>query len=170
MYSFCYELLDQVIARKCISMSRYSDDDESDSAETLENKNALPHIATDIDTNHSPGVNGSVVVDNSHAGKKSPNTDNEESLNAKKVSSIPIRNNNMGNENPIVGRDSASLGEDSQIMGNLDTKDTVISNRDYDSADGVAEHSKTDGFETSDVEQATTSSSRQALLSPDSST
>ncbi|XP_028398210.1 receptor-type tyrosine-protein phosphatase alpha-like isoform X2 [Dendronephthya gigantea] len=84
MYSFCYELLDQVIARKCISMSSYSDDDEpsSPSETLLENKNALLHTARDVDSNHSPEFNGSVVVDTSHADRKSPAADNEASEKA----------------------------------------------------------------------------------------
>ena len=153
--------MDQVVARKLISMTTDSDSDEPNSPGTMGNKNY--DSEPDITRNRTPGMNGSVVVDTStlNAGRHSPNVS---SLSAGKArpsadnSPVQIRKNSCaGNESPIAGQDNPMA--DSPITEN------PIPKTDSKSAIPATGNPAAISPDVSDSEQPNTTSSRQALLS-----
>ena len=121
-YVFCYELVDQIIARKSISLQSDSDIDEPSSPGTLGDKNLDP----DVMKNHTPEINGTVVMDTSslNAGKDSPKVGSLKAGNASPKSGnsgpsadivnskpkVVKRNTSGGIDNPFAANDSLTRG------------------------------------------------------------
>ena len=169
--------MDQVVARKLISMTTDSDSDEPNSPGTMGNKNSDSEPV--ITRNHTPGMNGSVVVDTStlNAGRHSPNVSSLSAGNAnpKLGNGSPIagkgrpsadnspvqirKNSSAGNESPIAGQDNPMADRDSPITEN------PIPKTDSKSAIPATGNPAAISPDVSDSEQPNTTSSRQALLS-----
>ena len=178
--------MDQVIARKLVSMTDDSDNDEPNSLGTVVNN--VPSTDPDVITSHQPGLNGSVV--GKSAGKDSPKiggTADNASPKPKKMDGSKERNcpssgvnsPNAGNEMTIMGNDNPGAGRDTPD-GDRDSPDATTENAvdggepensknpmpNTESESSVnTTHENREDVDSSDNEQPDKTSSQQALLS-----
>ena len=157
-YAFCYDVVDQMIARKLISMT--GDSDSDDLPGSIDDKDS----ATDAVRNHSPEMNGSVVTSDSStaspkighgsAGKTSPGE-------SKACLASGVENKGVRRDSPVAGNDSTIADN-----GSANTENPITKSESATAASGKP---RIDRPEISDVDQPDTSSSQQALLSSPSS-
>ena len=157
-YAFCYDVVDQIISRKLVSMT-----DDSDSDDLPGNRDGKDS-ATEAVRNHSPRMNGSVVTSDSSTASPKIGHSIVSKTNPGESKICPP----SGMENKGARRDSPVAGNDSTIVdtGSANTENPITKSESVTAASGIP---RIDCPEISDVDEPDTSSSQKALLSSPSS-